>query len=707
MKKVTLSLMGGAVIGSLATWLLAPTELTQTMPSKTLNSVLEQVEIEEETAVISIDHSSRLSSYRTIDDILRLPSDFQQTEALYVLAGRVSPRELIGLIKQAEMVTDASDRSYALSILFARLTEISPDLAIEAAGDTSFVADENIIRVIWRTWARLDFNAALKSANELSPQNRKQAATNAMYWALGVFGNEKTDQIKAVTGIEPSLWAVSQTIEKVAKNSISEAIGLVNQLPLAKQQVYVARDLAVFSAKSQPEYALSYEDYFRSAAAAKAYRSAVLKTTAEQSPELVLQSWRASGSAKVSSDSIYAALAQIAYEDFERAIEYAQEAIDPTVKAHMLKVVLAVKARESATDAVSLAHEYQLQGHAGMLGYVVQNVLNASPSDALLALESLPRTAEVKRLLAMSIGRLSENDPVAAISKIESLGDPKLREDATAQLVLSWSRSDVDAALSYALTLEKLTPAGIRLDSADLDLAMQFIEKFEYVNDGGSIYGFTNGLVSRYGINELMSKLRPYENNQSFSVVKGVLLNQISNESINDAERFIDAFWSENERGSAFTSLVQNAIYLDPKKAISILDKVDSPNDKALMVSSIMSTWAYKDKSGARSWVQGLPKGVVRDNAIVAYSHQLKPESDKDVRLINSIENNELREEAVLGMLVDRLGEGADQVAEWGAMFDLNDDSMTYLASISECYNVDVNQPVLLRRCRSLFSSRF
>ncbi len=710
MKRMLLSLVLGCFLGGFGMYILSPKSPTGSSQKKSIGAILEQVEKSDQVEAGVAESPDRFAMYKTIDDILKLRSDFQQTEALYVLAGRASPRRLIDLVKQAEEVADASDRGYALGILFARLTEVSPDLALEAASDVRFAADENIIRAIWRTWARLDFDAALAAAKELSPQNRKEAAVNAMYWALGVFGNQKTNQIMAVTGIEPSLWAVSQTIEKMAKNSISEAIDTVNQLSRLNHQTYVARDLAIFAAKSRPDSALSYVDLFNSLPASKIYRATVLKTVAEQSPETVLQTWRASGGVEGATDAVFSALAQLAYEDFDQATAYAEETVDANVKTRMLKVILAVKVRENPDEAMVLAQQYQEQGIKGMLAYTVQRILSVSPSDALLALESMPKTPEINRLMAKAIGRLSESDPNAAIAKIQTLEDPALRAKATAQLVTAWSRSDVDSALRYALTLDELQVSqnsiGIDLQSANLDLAMQFLEKFDQSSVGSSVYGFANSLLERHGMEELISLLRPYDKNESFANMKTVLLNQVSNKSIDDAERFIDEFWRDEDKSDAYVNLAHSAIYQRPEQVLSLLDKVDNESDKVAMVSNIMGIWAHKDKANARAWVQGLPNGRVRDNAIVAYSHQLEPDSNGDTRLINSIENTVLREEAVIGMLFDKIEEGPDKINRWGSRFNLSQQSMSYLSSIADCYKVDANQPELLRKCRSLFSSR-
>jgi hypothetical protein len=113
--------------------------------------------------------ADRFASLTTLEDMLTLPSDFAQTEALYVLAGRANSAEVQNLIHQATRIADTSDRRAAMSILFSRLADIDPYSAVAIAGQTPFTEDQWVESSFWRNWSRLSLEAALAGAKKLTP----------------------------------------------------------------------------------------------------------------------------------------------------------------------------------------------------------------------------------------------------------------------------------------------------------------------------------------------------------------------------------------------------------------------------------------------------------------------------------------------------------------------------------------------------------
>jgi len=383
MKNVLLGVLLGAALVVLAGWVIKIAQ-PQRSEAEAVNtaSVFDRVEREEQYAAGSTDLivNEQASEFQSIADIMKVKSDFKQTELLYALAGRAKVRKLVALTKEADAIADSSDRRYALSILFSRLTELSPVLALEAVGDERFLGDESLSRAIWRTWARLDFDSALTAVTELTPRSRKESAARAMYWAVGVFGNSKAEQIKAMTGVNPTRWSISQTIEAIARTSVPEAIVKINQLHSVQDQRYVANAVAMLAAAKAPELALSHAYLFTSGAVRDHYRTAVLRTIGSNSPQTVLQNWSASDYPSKDVQGIYSALTQYAFEDFEQAMSYVDQMPDSKTKTGLIKVLLAVKSRENAIDALSLAQQYEQVGNEGLVNYLVNEMIAASPA---------------------------------------------------------------------------------------------------------------------------------------------------------------------------------------------------------------------------------------------------------------------------------------------------------------------------------------
>jgi hypothetical protein len=703
MKNVLLGVLLGVALVVLAGWVIKISQ-PQRSEAEAVNivSVFDRVEREEQYATGSTDLivKEQASEFQSIADIMKVKSDFKQTELLYALAGRAKVRRLVALTKEADAIADSSDRSYALSILFSRLTELSPELALEAVGDERFLGDESLSRSIWRTWARLDFDSALTAVTELTPRSRKESAARAMYWAVGVFGNSKTEQIKAMTGVNPTLWSISQTIEAIARTSVPEAIVKINQLHSVQDQRYVANAVAMLAAAKAPKLALSHAYLFKSGAVRDHYRIAVLRTIGSNSPQTVLQNWSASNYQSKDVQGIYSALTQYAFEDFEQAMSYVDQMPDSKTKTGLIKVLLAVKSRENAIDALSLAQQYEQVGNEGLVNYLVTEMITVSPASALLALEALPDIPNYKLHVARAVGGLAQLDPNKAVAKIQLLSDNELRELANQELVVAWAQIDVNAALSYALTQDSIgKPVGVPLRDVDLDLGMRFLDKFSSPEFSINVYTFAADLAARYSASELVGMLSPYSSNAQFDVIKTSILSTLSTGSDRDAQYFIDTFWADDEKSFAYLSYAQTIAYKNPEVALNMLGKLDNIEDQQSLLQMVISRTSYRDKNAARQMLSRLESAELRDIAVSTLSHRFSPDSKNDIALINSIEEPRVRETAILNMLYASAKTEGMRVVEQARELGLSQKKIDNLKLLVECRDADVHNSASRRKC--------
>jgi hypothetical protein len=703
MKNVLLGVLLGVALVVLAGWVIKISQ-PQRSEAEAVNivSVFDRVEREEQYATGSTDLivKEQASEFQSIADIMKVKSDFKQTELLYALAGRAKVRRLVALTKEADAIADSSDRSYALSILFSRLTELSPELALEAVGDERFLGDESLSRSIWRTWARLDFDSALTAVTELTPRSRKESAARAMYWAVGVFGNSKTEQIKAMTGVNPTLWSISQTIEAIARTSVPEAIVKINQLHSVQDQRYVANAVAMLAAAKAPELALSHAYLFKSGGVRDHYRIAVLRTIGSNSPQTVLQNWSESNYQSKDVQGIYSALTQYAFEDFEQAMSYVDQMPDSKTKTGLIKVLLAVKSRENAIDALSLAQQYEQVGNEGLVNYLVTEMITVSPASALLALEALPDIPNYKLHVARAVGGLAQLDPNKAVAKIQLLSDNELRELANQELVVAWAQIDVNAALSYALTQDSIgKPVGVPLRDVDLDLGMRFLDKFSSPEFSINVYTFAADLAARYSASELVGTLSPYRSNAQFDVIKTSILSTLSTGSDRDAQYFIDTFWADDEKSFAYLSYAQTIAYKNPEVALNMLGKLDNIEDQQSLLQMVISRTSYRDKNAARQMLSRLESAELRDIAVSTLSHRFSPDSKNDIALINSIEEPRVRETAILNMLYASAKTEGMRVVDQARELGLSQKKIDNLKLLVECRDADVHNSASRRKC--------
>ncbi|MFT6048215.1 MAG: hypothetical protein ACI9WC_003933, partial [Arenicella sp.] len=102
MKNVLLGVLLGVALVVLAGWVIKISQ-PQRSEAEAVNivSVFDRVEREEQYATGSTDLivKEQASEFQSIADIMKVKSDFKQTELLYALAGRAKVRRLVALTK--------------------------------------------------------------------------------------------------------------------------------------------------------------------------------------------------------------------------------------------------------------------------------------------------------------------------------------------------------------------------------------------------------------------------------------------------------------------------------------------------------------------------------------------------------------------------------------------------------------------------------
>ena len=168
MARVLISLIVGLLVGAVLTLALMRLAPSADSPAPAPAVIRDIVEVPVMTVAEAESHrADKFDRIRTIEDTLALPGDFSQTEALYVLAGRADSAEVQDLINQSNRIADPTDRNAALSILFLRLAELDPLSALTMSRMRGFGNSRNLEDIIWRTWSKLDLDAAIASRSTM------------------------------------------------------------------------------------------------------------------------------------------------------------------------------------------------------------------------------------------------------------------------------------------------------------------------------------------------------------------------------------------------------------------------------------------------------------------------------------------------------------------------------------------------------------
>ena len=189
-KNSVLLLVSGAVGGALITVLIflgvwyAPLESRDESRTLTARSSSSSDLERRHTSSSSITESGLLvevgSSSGSVDETLRIESDFDQTFALYNLLAGASEERVLELIDQAKDITQPHQRDAALSIIFSKYADIDPATALKVSQEFGRYTRNRLIASVFHQWARNNLDAAIAMANSLQGDQKETAARSIL-----------------------------------------------------------------------------------------------------------------------------------------------------------------------------------------------------------------------------------------------------------------------------------------------------------------------------------------------------------------------------------------------------------------------------------------------------------------------------------------------------------------------------------------------
>ena len=664
---LSIGLLVGASLAVLLPNMNRPDVLTRDESSST-REIFSKIESLNVPQAENITAKPAKAVYQSLKEILKLKSEFNQTEALYELAASASPKQLIQLIREASVFNDASDRRGALSILFSRLTDLAPSLSLELSRDPMFAHNESVYRSVWRSWARSDFDKALSVLMDLPSARERNQAIQAVYWAVDVFGNDKADTVQRVTGVGPSRWAVAKKLEERARDSVPQAIETMNELESLGLQKYVVKSIAKVAVNIELDAALFYESLVVHQDVKRIYRNSVSKAIGEISPERSLDNWVANQFESDQIQQVYAALSELVQTDFELAKSYIDQAPNSRQKKDLVMIVLAARSSSSAVDALALAHQYQADGLSDVLARLVQQMVAKDPKATLEALELSPGLPSLENLMITAIASLAQADLAYGFEKVDTFSDPSLKARAIGFLLGKWSKTDPNAAVSYALeqsdlNLDLIKGYQINLDGADLDLAMKLLNRSSKQERGSMAFRVLSSLGQERGTQELIAELAPYRDTPGFAVLKQHLLDRMARREEPGIERFIEQYWEPgSDKSYAYLSLAEQIAKDDPGRALALYDKIDDVDYRSLFASAVLPR--QKDLNLVKDWISNLSDASIKDEAIFNLSSRLDINRKSDLRMFEQIQNVEKRDLAISKALLKTFADDAGAMEE-------------------------------------------
>lgn len=652
MKKVLVAAFAGVIVGAVGAYAILDRNLTTGGPQgrvagKDIGNMPTM-----SGAVAAQHREDRYENLRTIEQILALPTDFSQTEALYVLAGRSDSGAVQNLITEANRIADPADRDGALVILFSRLTELDSPAALALARTAIFLADRGIESEVWRSWGKRDLDGALRAAKAHSTSGQRNLATQALFSVYGYLGNETTARIEHELGIRPDRTSRSRFLENLANQSPADAIEYISNIRLSRDQREALSWLAYYLNRNDPGRAGSYADMFTDAGQRETYRNFVATATIAADPTVVLDQLLTAYGPRPKNAQVLGAMRELVAQDVDSAIRYFERVNSRQDRQRFGSLIAVELARQDPARALDWARENEPGQSTRLLMRVLSKIASSDPRLAMDEANSIRHASRRNQAIAYVISTVARADPLLAAEFVDQITNRRDRQTAAANMVSLWARQDPDAAVNWAMTNDEidskaiLTQVAMRLAQTDMDAMIRLLPRLDEENAVGWRRQIAQNLATRTSAAAAQNFINKFNGSEDYlklrvAVVKGVIQNDIVL-----AKQLADQLPAGTDRDTTFVQLISYHANTNPIEAAAWLASISDRQQRSVATGQLVRVWNSQDSDAASRWVNNLPWGGQRDDAIVGLASNWQEMTQSRRFLIESIEDSDKKTQA-------------------------------------------------------------
>ena len=654
MYKIALALVIGVGLGSIATYNLKPEALGSKFAAPPVRDVQHVPEIS--VAEAEVHRRDRYESIKTIEDMLALPTDFAETEALYVIAGRADASGVQDLIFQAARVSDRTDRNAALSILLMRLTELDPYSALAIARDPALGSISAHESSVWATWGRLDFDEALRAATEGSFAE-KNIAAQALYVSIRNLDAEKSEAINSALGIKPGRNVRGQQIYALADKSVADAIRFIeSQSSLAEQREQMGW-LAHYLSRSSQAGQSNYAELIQSQGNRAAFEQSMASYGVQADPEVALAKYLAQPGNQQHQIQMHSALQSLAQQDPDKALAYVDRISDDSIRQSMGFVVASTLAASDPQGALAWVRENDKSVGQSTLTGIIGQIAQQDPQLAMTEAQSIQDSAGRERAIGMVVMVVSQNDPPNAAKMLGLMGDSNTRRSLVSQLGQQWAATDFESAVQWVSSLSTgdqqraLQGMGQLLARSNVDRAIELLDQFPTSGPRNLKIQITQNLAQQRSVEAAQAFISKYKGTEEYPRLQMTVISNIANSDPDRAMQMAESIPQENLRDQLYATIVARKANEDPQQALQWMESISNSAQRQQAISQIVMTWHSKSPSQASSWVSSLPRGATRDDAIVAMTIARAGQGQDARQLIDTIDDTAKRKRATLGLI--------------------------------------------------------
>ncbi len=497
--------------------------------------------------------------------ILAMPDRFQRLRALLDFTAGLNGKDLTTVLQRlaGEESTLKGDNNFAISILVARLAQIDPKGALDWANtELKGAARRQILASLFDAWSSLDPAAALAGLDKIQNVNERAQ------FEITAFKNMASRDPQGALKILQSLPGGQQTHENyaaifttwAAADPAGAAMGVM-ALPPSRN-----RDFAIEN---------------------------VLEGWAQVDPRGAL-AWAGQLPGGVRAGALSTALGNLAVQDPKAAIDYFNSLTSPTDRNALAGVLASSWGK---IDPVAAAT------------WVDENVTGQSHDTAMLGL----------------IGQLSETSPLQAASMLDRLPD-RLQAQAITQIATNWAAQDIKGAMDWVQTQPGANPPNAQIKQ----LQVNMINNLTNVDPSkAAAYVLTiqdNPMFGRL-VEQVAANWVGADPNAAFAWAKSLpmdgggynamlqVITQYTSKDPVAAWNMATQLPDGTLRDNSMTNVFNKWVARNPADAAQQLGSLPEKS-QVTATTTLATAWLNQDPQTAEKWINTLPTGTARDNAV-------------------------------------------------------------------------------------------
>jgi len=652
MKRVLAAAFAGVIVGAVGTYAIQDRNL---MTSGTQGRKISRDigNVPTMSGAIAAQHrEDRYENLRSIEQILALPTDFSQTEALYMLAGRSDSGSVQNFITEANRIADPADRNSALAILFFRLTELDSPAALALARTAMFLADSGIESEVWRSWGKHDLDGALMAAKAHSTSGQRNLAAQALFSVYGYLGNETTARIEHELGIRPDRTSRSRFLNDLANRSPADAIEYVINIRSSRDQREALWWLAYYLTRNDPGRAGSYADLITDAVQRETYRNFVASATTPGDPAVVLDQLITAHGPRPKRGQVYSAMRELVARDVDSAIRYFERVNSRQDRQSFVSLIAEELARQNPTRALDWARANERSQNPRWLIQVLTRIASSEPRLAMHEARNIPHATKRSQAIANVVGTVAKTDPHLAAEFVDQIAKRHERQTAAANMVSTWAQQDPDAVVNWVMTNDEidskviLAQVGRQLVQTDMDAMIRILPRLDEENAVDWRLQIAQNLATQTSAAAAQNFISTFEGSEDYLKLQVAVVRGVTQNDIFLAKQLADRLPAGADRDATLAQLIRYHANTNPAEAAAWLALISDKLQRSSATLQLASIWDSQDSDAAGRWVDTLPWGGQRDDVIVGLVSNWQEMTQSRRLLIESIGDSEKKTRA-------------------------------------------------------------